>query len=107
MRDRKSKDRFTSQRKPNMKALHVKYNQKSGIVERIENAVPETWEEICVRFDNDVSRIKEVDDPEGYNRLYVCYDEDDHPTYYLVAEDETLHTLRRKTFLQKLGVKKD
>ena len=87
-----------------MKSLQVKYNDKSGTIEPIDDASPEIWEEVCERFDNDVSRIRAATDQEEYNALYVCYDENNRPEYYLVEVDETLNKLRRKTFLKKLGV---
>ena len=87
-----------------MKSIHVKYDSKNETIEPIENASPEVWEEVCDRFDNDVSRVREVTDQDGYNTLYVCYDENNQPEYYVVDVDETLNKLRRKTFLKKLGV---
>lgn len=87
-----------------MKSLHVKYNAESGAIEKIGDASPEVWEEVCDRFDNDVSRIREVTDQKGYNTLYVCYDEKNRPEYYLVEVDKTLNKLRRKTFRKKLGM---
>lgn len=86
-----------------MKSLHVSYIEETGVIETIEDTSSEVWEDVCERFDNDVSRIKEVSDQEGFNTLYVCYDEKNQPEYYLVKEDETLSELRKKTFLKKLG----
>lgn len=86
-----------------MKSLHVNFNEATQAIDTIETAVPETWEEVCERFDNDVRRVMAVSDPKGYTALYACYDENNQPVYYLVKEDRTLMKLRRKTFLGKLG----
>ena len=87
-----------------MKSLHVKYDEKNGAIERIGDASPEVWEEVCDRFDNDVSRIKTVTDQKGYNTLFVCHDEENRPEYYLVEVDDTLSKLRGRTFRRKLGM---
>ena len=86
-----------------MNSLHVNFNETSQAVEPIETAAPESWEDVCERFDNDVRRIMPVSDQEGYTALYACYDDNNQPVYYLVEEDESLTKLRRKTFLSKLG----
>ncbi|MFO7714020.1 hypothetical protein [Desulfosarcina sp.] len=86
-----------------MKSLHISYNEATQTIDRIDNAAPEHWGTVCERFDNDVQRIKDVSDASGYNALYVCYDANNQPEYYLVEEDAALLKLRRKTFLSKLG----
>jgi hypothetical protein len=86
-----------------MKSLHVNFNESTQAVEPIDNASHEPWEDICERFNNDVRRIKTVSDPEGYNAIYACYDENNQPVYYLVEEREVLTTWRHRTFLDKLG----
>ena len=86
-----------------MQSIHVDYNETTEAVTRIETASPEPWEAVCQRFDNDVHRIMGVNDQAGYTALYVCYDENNLPVYYLVEENETLAKLRRRTHLSKLG----
>ena len=86
-----------------MKSLRVNFDQASSTIDRIDEATPESWPDVCDRYDNDVSRIMDVADPAGFTALYVCYDENNQPIYYLVEEDEALTRLRQKTFLSKLG----
>jgi hypothetical protein len=86
-----------------MKSLHVYFDATTQAIETIENASPESWDEVCERFDNDVHRIMDLSDPKGYTALYACYDENNQPVYYMVEEDEALLKMRHKTFLGKLG----
>ena len=86
-----------------MQALKIKYNEADRVVEPIEKASPEPWDVVCERYDNDVRRIRDVNDRKTYTAVYACYDENNQPIYYLVEEDEVLMRMRRKTFLSKLG----
>ncbi len=86
-----------------MQSLHVNYNEATQAIDPVENALPEPWDAVCDRFDNDVQRIKAVSDPKGYSALYACYDDNNVPVYYIVEEGEALRKLRQKTFLGKLG----
>lgn len=86
-----------------MQSINIDYNETTGTITRIDTASPEPWDTVCQRFDNDVHRIKDVTDQAGYTALYVCYDENNLPVYYLVEESETLLKLRRRTQLSKLG----
>lgn len=86
-----------------MQSMPVSYQPDTGAIDPVENASPEAWDAVCQRFDNDVRRIKDVNDRDPYTALYACYDEDNQPFYYLVEEDDELMRLRRKTFLRKLG----
>ena len=86
-----------------VKSLQVNFNESSQAIEAIDNASQEPWEDICQRFNNDVRRIKKVSDPDGYNAIYACYDENNQPVYYLVEERDVLTELRHRTFLGKLG----
>ncbi len=86
-----------------MKSLRVNYDQASQTVDTLEEGSPEPWGAVCEQFDNDVRRIRAVDDQGTYTALYACYDENTQPVYYLVEEGEELMKMRRKTFLSKLG----
>lgn len=86
-----------------MQSLHVQYNEADGTIIGVDDASPESWEEVCERFDNDVRRIMDLADQAGYTALYACYDENNEAVYYLVEEDQTLTKLRRRTHLRKLG----
>jgi hypothetical protein len=86
-----------------MKALQVQFNAATQAIDTIENASPESWGEVCERFDNDVHRIMDLSDPKDYTALYACYDENNQPVYYMVEEGEALLKMRHKVFLGKLG----
>ena len=86
-----------------MNSLHVNYDAATQAIDTIDNATPESWEEVCRRFDNDVRRIEDLPDTKGYTALYACYDENNQPVYYMVEEGDALLKLRHKTFLSKLG----
>jgi hypothetical protein len=86
-----------------MNSLQVEFDEATETIDTIETQSPEPWDAVCERYDNDVQRIKDVSDHEGYSALYACYDENNQPVYYVVEEDEALMKLRQKTFLSKLG----
>jgi hypothetical protein len=86
-----------------MKALAVEYDAASDRVTAPEDDNSEDWAVVCERFDGDVHRIRAADEVEGYDALYVCYDEDNQPTYFLVTEDDELQRARHRVFHQKLG----
>ena len=86
-----------------MQALKIEYNEADGAIEPVKEASQEPWDVVCERYDNDVRRVRDVDDREAYTAVYACYDENNQPVYYLVEEDEALSRMRRKTFLSKLG----
>ncbi|BBO74286.1 hypothetical protein DSCW_17030 [Desulfosarcina widdelii] len=86
-----------------MKSLRIDYNESDQAIEAVEKALPEPWDSVCEKYDNDVHRISDVGDREPYTAVYACYDENNRPVYYLVEEDAALMRMRRKTFLDKLG----
>ena len=86
-----------------MQCLQINFEPETGTVTPMADALPETWEAVCERYDNDVHRIMDYTDKEGYSAIYTCYDEDNQPAHYLVEEGEALNKLRHKTFLEKLG----
>jgi hypothetical protein len=86
-----------------MKALSVTYDDATDSVTPPADAQGEDWAEVCARFDGDVHRSRDAGEVAGYNALYVCYDEDNRPNHYLVAEDAELQRVRRRVFLSKLG----
>lgn len=87
-----------------MKSLNVSYDEESDSITPINTAKEEIWTDVCERFDDDVRRIKSVEHPDGYTALYLCFDSDNAPFYYLVREDTQLNRLRHKVFLSKLGM---
>ncbi len=86
-----------------MKCLKVNVDESRQTITDIEGAAEERWDTVCERFDDDVRRVMTVSDREGFTALYVCFDEDNQPVYYLVEEDERLARLKHRTFLSKLG----
>ncbi len=87
-----------------MKSIMVTYQKDTDTIAVDETADVEEWTEVCERFDNDVRKVKTVEHPDGYTALYLCYDSDNAPIYYLVKEDAQLKRMRRKVFLSKLGM---
>ena len=90
-----------------MKSLNVHYDKGADRITPIETAKDEEWIDVCERFDDDVRRVKSIEHPDGYTALYLCFDSENAPFYYLVQEDAQLKRLRHKVFLSKLGLKKD
>lgn len=86
-----------------MKALAVEYDAASDRVTVPDAEESEDWSAVCERFDGDVHRIRAADDVAGYDALYVCYDEDNQPSHFLVSENAELQRERHRVFLQKLG----
>lgn len=86
-----------------MKALAVEYDAASDRVTAPEVENSEDWAAVCERFDGDVHRIRTADEVGGYDALYVCYDEDNQPSHFLVSEDAELQRARHRVFLKKLG----
>lgn len=86
-----------------MKALAVEYDDAGDRVTLPEDGKNEDWAAVCERFGGDVHRIRAADEVAGYDALYVCYDEDNRPAHFLVAENAALHRVRHRNFYQKLG----
>jgi len=86
-----------------MEAIQVDFDSETAAVTVTAEAAPRNWQDICESYDNDVHRVRDVDDHPGYTGLYVCYDQDNQPHHYIVAEDAALQRLRRRTFFKKLG----
>lgn len=86
-----------------MRALRVKLKNIDNEFTHLDNAKEQAWDSVCEQFDNDVHRIRDVVGDPPYTALYVCYDEDNKPSYYLVEEDRQLSKMRRRVFLNKLG----
>jgi hypothetical protein len=86
-----------------MKALGVEYDAATDRIALPETDKIEDWAAVCERFDGDVHRIRAADEATGYDALYVCYDEENQPIHFLVAEDAELQRARHRNFLMKLG----
>ena len=86
-----------------MKALAVQYNAATDSVTPPENGEGEDWAAVCERFDGDVHRVRAAEELAGFDALYVCYDEDNRPFHFLVAENAELQRARHRVFYSKLG----
>ena len=88
-----------------MKSILAEYEKSSHAVSIKPDAQPEDWPAVCRRFNDDVERIRDVEDMEGYTGLYACYDDSNTAVYYLVHEDKALYRMKRRTFLDNVGAK--
>lgn len=86
-----------------MDAIRVAYDEKNNSVEILQGAVVEDWVAVCARFNDDVHRLRDVDDIGEYTALYECFDARDQRMHYVVREDAALFKLRRKNFLSNIG----
>lgn len=86
-----------------MKSIQADYTEDRIRIR--EKAEVEDWVAVCRRFDDDVERVCDVSDMKGYTGLYVCCDEASRKFYYLVEEDKALYRLKRKHFLDNIGMK--
>ncbi|GAB6143128.1 hypothetical protein [Desulfocicer niacini] len=86
-----------------MDAILVEYDAEKKTLEILKGAVVEDWVTVCNRFNDDVHRLRDVDDLGSYNALYECFDEKDKKHYYVVREDAALFKMRRKNFLGNIG----
>ena len=89
-----------------MKSIQAQFNEKTKKATIISGAKQENWVTVCQRFNDDVSRVCDVTDTEDYTGLYECFDADNKPFFYLVKEDKTLFRMKRKNFLDNVGVQK-
>ena len=86
-----------------MKALQVNYDKEDDKLSLIKDQIHENWAEVCERFNHDVHRLRNAAKISPYTGLYVCYDEDNQPVYFLVEEDAQLKAMQRSVFRSKLG----
>jgi len=86
-----------------MDAILVEYDTEKETLEIVKGAVVEDWVKVCARFNDDVHRLRDVDDLGAYTALYECFDEKDKKRYYVVKEEDALFKMRRKNFLKNIG----
>ena len=86
-----------------MHAIQVRYDSETDAVTVDTDATPRDWQEVCDAFFGDVHRLRDAREHPGTTGLYVCYDDDNQPHHFLVAEDDDLQRVKRRTFLKKLG----
>ncbi len=87
-----------------MKCIQADYDNAAQTFSVKKNAEEEDWVEVCRRFNDDVERICDVSDMNGYTGVYACYDETDTKVYYLVQEDKSLFRMKRRHFFDKIGL---
>ena len=86
-----------------MKAILAEYSGDIDTIQVKKDAEQENWVNVCHRFNDDVHRVCDVKEPEGFTALYECFDDDNTSVFYLVEEDKRLFKLRRKHFLDNIG----
>lgn len=88
-----------------MKSIQAAYGESEEKITVRDGAKTEDWGEVCRKFNDDVERVRDVRDVGTYTGLYVCRDDADTCFYYLVEEDRALYRLKRKHFLDNIGLK--
>ena len=87
-----------------MKSIRVDYDEGTGKIEIAEGAAEQGWAEVCETFNDDVHRVKAVEDQDGYTALYECYDDDNRKSHFLVEEDRSLYKRRHYHMRRNLGL---
>ena len=86
-----------------MKSIRANYDRENQQATIQEGAKSEDWVKVCARYNDDVHRILDVKNIEGFTALYRCFDEDNREIFYLVSEDKNLFRLKRRHFLRNIG----
>ena len=87
-----------------MKSIQAEYDESSKKISVREGAEPESWVDVCRKFNDDVSRICDVTDMEGYTGLFECFDDANKGFYYLVEENKALFRMKQRHFRGNLGL---
>jgi hypothetical protein len=88
-----------------MKSIQVDYEAKFKTVTMKKNAETEDWVKVCHKFNDDVERVMDIENHQDYTGLYVCCDDYNNSFYYLVREDKALYRMKRKHFIDNIGLK--
>ncbi len=88
-----------------MKSIQAEFEEANDKVTIKKGAKPEDWVAVCKKFNDDVSRVKDVSDQKGYTGLFECLDDDNKRFFYLVEEDKELYRMKHKHFYDNLGLK--
>jgi hypothetical protein len=88
-----------------MKSIEVDFDKNSKSIKIGKDAKIQDWAGVCLKFNDDVERVMDVDDQKSYTGLYVCFDDDNNRFYYLVQEDKALFRIKRKHFIDNIGLK--
>jgi len=88
-----------------MKSIQAEFEEKTKKITIKKNAKSEDWAVVCRKFNDDVSRICDVNDKKDYTGLFECFDDDNKRFFYLVKEDKHLYRMKHKRFFNNLGLK--
>jgi len=87
-----------------MKSIQAEFEEISKKITIVKDAKEEDWAMVCRKFNDDVSRICDVMDQADYTGLFECCDNDNKRFFYLVKEDKNLYRMKRRHFLDNLGL---
>jgi len=87
-----------------MKSIQAEFQKEPREIRIKAGAQQEDWPQVCRRFNDDVERVCDVTGMESYTGLYQCFDEKNKGVFYLVEEDTALARLKRKHFLENIGI---
>lgn len=89
-----------------MKSIQAEFQKNPREIKIKPGAKQEDWPDVCNRFNDDVQRVCDVADLENYTGLYECFDNMNKVFFFLVEEDRDLFRMKRKHFLDNIGIKK-
>lgn len=89
-----------------MKSIQAEFQKDPREIKIKKDAQQEEWPVVCRRFNDDVERVCDVSDLGEYTGLYQCFDEKNQGFFYLVQEDKALFRMKRKHFLDNIGIEK-
>ena len=87
-----------------MKSIQAEYDEASENISIKKGAKQEDWVKVCQKFNDDVTRICAVTQPEDYTSLFECFDDNNNRFFYLVKEDKALYRKKRRHFFDNLGL---
>jgi hypothetical protein len=88
-----------------MKSIQAEFDDVTQKISIKKDAENENWVRVCEKFNDDVSRIRDVTDLQDYTGLYECFDDHNKRFFYLVRENKKLYELKHRHFLDNLGFK--
>lgn len=88
-----------------MESIEVDYDRKLKKVTMKKDAEKKDWVKVCRQFNDDVERVMDFEKYRNYTGLYVCHDDYNNPFYFLVREDKALYRIKRKNFIDNIGLK--
>jgi hypothetical protein len=89
-----------------MKSIQADFQKDPQEIKVKAGAKQEDWIQVCRRFNDDVERVCDINDLGEYTGLYQCFDELNKGVFYLVEENKALFRMKRRHFLDNIGIKK-